>query len=152
VDIKNKTFYLLSATQHLMENHLKKEFARNRLSITPSHCPVLFILLDQGPQAMNKLSEITHLENATITGLIDRMESKGLVSRSFDPSDRRKIIVTITARGVEEIQKGKKSYKKSTSKLRNNATIMRSNRLTISFINSIKNSVPDDIFQEEQTC
>src|SRR5690606_40303387 len=39
------------------------------------------------------LAQLTGLTTGAITGVIDRLEAKGLVRREKDPKDRRKIVV-----------------------------------------------------------
>jgi DNA-binding MarR family transcriptional regulator len=40
------------------------------------------------------------LENSSMTGLLDRLEKKGLIERQPDPHDRRGILVFLTPQGI----------------------------------------------------
>ncbi len=55
----------------------------------------LDLLLQEGPMTAGKLAELTGLTTGAITGIIDRLENKGLVSRENDPNDRRKVLVVV---------------------------------------------------------
>ena len=44
------------------------------------------------------LARELHLTTGAITGLIDRLERAGFARRSADPTDRRRVIVTATAK------------------------------------------------------
>lgn len=46
-----------------------------------------------------QLASQTHVTSGTMTNRIDRLESRGLVSRESDPDDRRAVLVTLTAEG-----------------------------------------------------
>ncbi|MFI5558750.1 MarR family winged helix-turn-helix transcriptional regulator [Amycolatopsis japonica] len=50
-----------------------------------------------GPQTPKALSQLSGLAPASITALIDRLESKGIVARKPHPEDRRKVLIEIDA-------------------------------------------------------
>lgn len=49
--------------------------------------------------AMRELSAKTLIAKGTLTGVIDRLEQKGLVARTTNPEDRRSFVVALTAEG-----------------------------------------------------
>lgn len=55
--------------------------------------------LRRGPAAMRALAETMTCDASNITGIIDRLEKRGLVRREPDPSDRRVKNVVLTAEG-----------------------------------------------------
>ena len=57
------------------------------------HLNVLTLLEASGPMPMGRLAEQLDISVASITGVIDRMESRGLVERRRDSEDRRVILV-----------------------------------------------------------
>jgi MarR family transcriptional regulator, organic hydroperoxide resistance regulator len=46
-----------------------------------------------------KVSEILHLHPSTLTGVLKRLESRGLLERHPDPADGRRALLTLTAHG-----------------------------------------------------
>lgn len=46
-----------------------------------------------------KVSEILHLHPSTLTGVLKRLESRGLLERRPDPADGRRALLTLTAPG-----------------------------------------------------
>lgn len=54
-----------------------------------------------GPQPMRRLADSLKCEPSNITGLVDRMEARGLVTREPDPEDRRVKNITATELGRE---------------------------------------------------
>lgn len=78
-----------------------------RWDLSPSQFNILNLLharIDGLSQTELSLELITHKSN--ITGLVDRLEKRGLLSRESDPSDRRAYRVTATRAGrrlTEEI-------------------------------------------------
>ena len=67
--------------------------------ITFSQYNVLLALSRNGPMAMSKLGDHMLVAPANVTGLVDRMESKGFVRRTRDLKERRIWIVDITPTG-----------------------------------------------------
>jgi DNA-binding MarR family transcriptional regulator len=62
---------------------------------------VLRLLKTAGDLRLSDLSVKINLTNSTVTGIIDRLERAGLVSRQRSTDDRRVILVKITAKGRE---------------------------------------------------
>ena len=64
------------------------------LNLTDYKC--LELLLRKGLISPGQLSTEAGLSSATTTLVLDRLANKGLLERGPDPSDRRKVIVTVT--------------------------------------------------------
>src|SRR5436305_1285275 len=63
---------------------------------------VMEMLLHKGPQPVNEIGRRVELTSGAITTAVDRLESRGLVTREAHPSDRRARIVRLTAAGEKE--------------------------------------------------
>ena len=92
---------VLTAAQSL-QTHLNRALKDSGVLVTTAQSGLLFLLKEQDGQSMTELSRVFHLDNSTVTGLIDRMEKAGLVKRRPDPADRRKQLIHITPLGIEE--------------------------------------------------
>jgi len=73
----------------------------SRYRITTPQLTVLRLLKTTGDLRLSDLSVKINLTNSTVTGIIDRLERAGLVSRQRSTDDRRVILVKITAKGRE---------------------------------------------------
>lgn len=62
-------------------------------SISLIHLNVLILLEGTGPLPMSRLAEALDISVASVTGVVDRMEARGLVARRRDDTDRRVILV-----------------------------------------------------------
>jgi DNA-binding MarR family transcriptional regulator len=51
------------------------------------------------PESMRALAQCLQVDPSAITGLVDRLEAKGLVERRSDPDDRRVKALVLTPRG-----------------------------------------------------
>ena len=69
-----------------------------RHDLTPVHAKLVCVLAF-GPRGMAELARCFGVEKATLTGLVDRAEQRGLVRRSPVPGDRRALHVTLTDTG-----------------------------------------------------
>src|SRR5882724_5925333 len=63
---------------------------------------VLEMLLHKGPQPVNEIGRRVELTSGAITTAVDRLESRGLVTREAHPTDRRARIVRLTAAGEKQ--------------------------------------------------
>lgn len=54
-----------------------------------------------GPVSVSVLTRGVHLSQATVTGIIDRLERRGLVSRAKSETDKRRVVVNLTAAGTQ---------------------------------------------------
>jgi DNA-binding MarR family transcriptional regulator len=69
-----------------------------RHDLTPVQARLLCILAD-GPRGMAELAHCFGVEKAALTGLVDRVERRGLAKRVPVPEDRRALHVTLTDPG-----------------------------------------------------
>ena len=65
---------------------------------------VVKTLYGASPMKVTELARRMYLHPATMVGLLDRLEIKGLVQRARSDKDRRVVNVSITDRGVELIR------------------------------------------------
>ena len=59
--------------------------------------------LSHGPRRMSELAECSQTSQTSLTGIVDRLEERGLVERVRSESDRRVVEVRLTAQGVDLI-------------------------------------------------
>ncbi|WP_424950910.1 MarR family winged helix-turn-helix transcriptional regulator [Deinococcus sp.] len=67
--------------------------------VTRPQYSVLRLLLEEGGQTANALSSHMGVTPGNLTGVIDRLESAGLVQRRRDPQDRRCVTLSLTEAG-----------------------------------------------------
>ncbi|MDL2335458.1 MAG: MarR family transcriptional regulator [Chloroflexota bacterium] len=63
------------------------------------HLNVLMLLRSNGPLPMSRLADLLDVSVASATGIIDRMEKRGVVERQHSESDRRVVEIHLTRRG-----------------------------------------------------
>ncbi|MFI8516854.1 MarR family winged helix-turn-helix transcriptional regulator [Streptomyces sp. NPDC085481] len=78
--------------------HDEYEEAAARHALTGAQARVLGLLALE-PTPMRKIAEKLKCEPSNVTGIIDRLESRGLVERRPDPADRRVKVAAPTEEG-----------------------------------------------------
>jgi len=63
----------------------------------------LVVIASRGPQGMGELAAALAVTSSTASRVCDRLEQKGLVRRRRDTSDRRYVLVALTAPGREMV-------------------------------------------------
>jgi DNA-binding MarR family transcriptional regulator len=77
--------------------YLKKTFSEHQIeNMNPTRLGILLALADHDGVIMSKLGQRLFLEKSTMTGVIDKMESEGLVERRSDRADRRALRIYLT--------------------------------------------------------
>jgi DNA-binding MarR family transcriptional regulator len=69
------------------------------LGLTFPQYLVILELLDGAPLSVGSLGGRLDMDTGTITPLVKRLEAAGLVTRTRDPHDERRVMVDLTARG-----------------------------------------------------
>jgi len=83
--------------------NLSKELVRGRLSF-PQFLLLSFLAQEQEPMTMSETARRMKHTTAAATGLVDRLEKLGLITRKQGPEDRRKVMVVITEKGHAMVQ------------------------------------------------
>jgi DNA-binding MarR family transcriptional regulator len=82
---------------HLVQNVFSD--VSHDYELTPQQTHLLCVL-HQGPVGMTGLSRSLHLEKSSLTGLVDRVERRGLVTRTRYTHDRRACEIALTEPGA----------------------------------------------------
>jgi DNA-binding MarR family transcriptional regulator len=79
-----------------------RELLRRR-NLTTTQLATLRQLARRGRLAAGEVARGISVSQATITGVLDRLERRGLVTRSRDPEDRRRVVIELTEAGREAV-------------------------------------------------
>lgn len=83
--------------------HSRRLASEHRLTTPQLLC--LRLLAQQGPLTPGALAKEMYLSQATITGVLDRLEKRELVERRRDQHDRRRVSIHLTSAGMEAVEK-----------------------------------------------
>ena len=77
----------------------------HRLDLTMSQLKVLFSLFVDGPLPCGSLAEAMGVSLPTMNGVLERLKERDLIVRRPDHQDRRRILNSLTARGLRLIDR-----------------------------------------------
>ena len=78
--------------------------AWHRHGISLVHLSVLSIIQANGPQSMGRLADALDVSVASVTGIVSRMQERGLIERRDDPHDRRVVLVDLAEAGQRFVE------------------------------------------------
>lgn len=90
------SFSLYSAANRMIRLH--KPFLEPLGLTFPQYLAIL-ALLNNAPISVGALGARLDMDTGTITPLLKRLDAAGLVTRTRDPADERRVLVDLTARG-----------------------------------------------------
>ena len=70
-----------------------------KLGLTPAQFDIVATLGNTPGMTCKELGEKTLITKGTLTGVLDRMEERGLIRRGPSDADRRQVFVTLTPQG-----------------------------------------------------
>lgn len=79
--------------------------AERETELTGPQLWALQILVGSAPIRLSELACQMYLRPATVVGIVDRLEAKGLVSRSRSTKDRRAVDLALTEKGEQLVAK-----------------------------------------------
>jgi MarR family transcriptional regulator, 2-MHQ and catechol-resistance regulon repressor len=97
---------------------LQRGAEKNLVSIdlTPAELRILRVLREQGSSPMNRFCHETMLSQPSITGIVDKLEDRGLVERVRSREDRREVLIAITPKGDHAFVKGMDMHRQFVEK------------------------------------
>jgi DNA-binding MarR family transcriptional regulator len=102
--IDERFIFLIGQARNRLFSRLDQALL-NTGGITAVQSGALYHLLDNDGCLLSELSRTLMLDKSAITGLVDRLEDKGLVERRTIPSDRRAITIYLTEEGKSAAKK-----------------------------------------------
>ena len=106
----------LEAATHRVVDHLSAEL--RELGLTPGEVNALAHLRADVPLSVAELQALTGQRPSTLTGVLDRLERRGLIERAANPSDRRSVLVSLTPEGGAHTKRIARAYEDLEPELR----------------------------------
>ena len=89
MELKNTLGYLLAQTARTI--HVRMNDFFSGYGLTLEQWTALKLIKENSPLCQKELARLNHKSPNTIKSLVDRLQSKGLIHRQEDPSDRRNL-------------------------------------------------------------
>jgi DNA-binding MarR family transcriptional regulator len=92
-----------SLISELFQAHARPRWqaVAGELGLSPPQATALLRLDPEGGMPMRRLACALHCDSSNVTGIVDRLEERGLVERRPDPADRRVKLLLLTDAGGE---------------------------------------------------
>ncbi len=97
-------FIALKQISRAMDLHSRA--LERRYGLTGPQLLLLRRLEGRREESVSDLARRASLSQATVTDVLDRLESRGLVTRRRSESDRRRVMAQITAAGIQALAPG----------------------------------------------
>lgn len=92
----------LKSVQHNMKSKMHDHF--KDMELTAPQGMLIFMVSKHGMLKISEISEKMGLSNSTVSGIIDRLETQGLVERQRSKTDRRVVNVVVTNQMKEKLK------------------------------------------------
>ena len=96
--LENQICFPLYATSHLITREYQPHL--EKLGVTYPQYLVLMLLWEYDEMTINHIAQKLILKTNTVTPLLKRMESLGIVERERDTKDSRKVYIRLTEHGI----------------------------------------------------
>ena len=70
-----------------------------QVNLPSGHIRALLIIEAGGARTPREVADLLGIGRTSVTGLLDRLEVEGLLTRSIDPEDKRSFILDLTEKG-----------------------------------------------------
>jgi DNA-binding MarR family transcriptional regulator len=131
---------------HLFDRYSK--LLEERVGITGSQLACLAALSRRGSRPAGELSDLIMLDPSTLTGILGRLQARGLVTRKLDRRDRRVRKIAITAGGRRLLESAPPTMQKAlagwlhTTRRAEGRRIVRALEQVTAWMEAINNTIP----------
>jgi DNA-binding MarR family transcriptional regulator len=85
--------------------------------ITPGAYYLMLYLNKNENQSMSNLGKVLLISKPNVTALVNKLIAKGLVVRSSDKQDRRIIMIRLSSKGIQFVERNNKNYLNQIKKI-----------------------------------
>lgn len=85
----------------IFEHTFQKKISSKFKNLSKNQPVVIKIIGMEGEIMPSTIGKYTGMDKSSLTRMVDDLEKKGMVFRKTDPEDRRKVLVSLTEKGLE---------------------------------------------------
>lgn len=101
VVVDNAIGFWVHRVYQASRNEMFRQFREHGEDVTPEQWAVLVRLWERDGRSQNDLSDATFRDRPTMSRILDGMETRHLVERHTDATDRRARVIRLTRKGRE---------------------------------------------------
>jgi len=95
---------ILSIRRLIQANELYTKELNKKYQVSSAQLNCILTLYEYGPLPLSKIASHIMVKSSTVTGVVDRLEKKGLAERMRNSLDRRVITIQLTESGKKLAQ------------------------------------------------
>lgn len=100
---------LLADRLRLAVGRLARRLRQQSLGgLTPSQRSILATLDRCGPTTLSRVAEIEAVSRPAASGIVSRLEERGLIERRANPGDRRSALLALSEEGETVLEQGRR--------------------------------------------
>lgn len=103
MDFSDYLCFRLGAIARKMQRYYNQKL--QPYGVTIVQCWVLLYLSNNKNSNLKDIANALQLDSPVVTGIVDRLVKEELVTREEDPNNRRSVIINLTPRGKEIVDK-----------------------------------------------
>lgn len=112
-ELNSDEFTIFSILHRLIKGvDIYSDNLKRTLGLTSSQLSCLLVVGDSDSISQNRLSQKVSLSPSMITGIVDQLEKRGLVSRLRNKEDRRILQISLTEEGKEVLKSSPLTFQK----------------------------------------
>ena len=98
--------FLMSQIRHLSGRFFERLLKESGVDVfNGAQGRILYVLWEHGQLTITEIGRLTSLAKTTLTSMLDRMETGGLIKRIPDKKNRRQIFISVTEKTKEYREK-----------------------------------------------
>ncbi|MDX1905733.1 MAG: MarR family winged helix-turn-helix transcriptional regulator [Bacteroidia bacterium] len=82
---------------HIFRRH--RDHIKKKYQISAVEMDIIQLIIQQGPCKMKHIADTFQLKLSTLTSLVDKAETQGILCRTSQPNDKRVVLLDVTAQG-----------------------------------------------------
>jgi len=94
--VKSKGGFYISRIKQVQDRVFCKMLENAGIDISSGQGRILYVLWQESPLSIGEIGKRASLAKTTMTAMLKRLESKGIVLRTFDKLNKRQINVSLT--------------------------------------------------------
>jgi DNA-binding MarR family transcriptional regulator len=95
---------IFSIRRLIQANELYTKELNKKYQVSSAQLNCILALYEYGPMPPSKIASRIMVKSSTVTGVVDRLEKKGLAERMRNSPDRRVITIQLTEAGIKLAQ------------------------------------------------
>lgn len=119
---EDRLLFLIARAKHRLNDHVRQRIREEGIGLSHTQGGILSLLKDVDSLSMTEISRAFDVDNSAITGLVDRLERAGFVTKEPRQGDRRVNLISITEAGRTEVVRAEEVVREINDRIKDGFT------------------------------